>query len=135
MQCGPIRGPNGDAGPILGRFGLSGPVKDRFGPVWAVLRRSEPVWAVWAGSGPVWAGSGPVWRSGPVQLSEPIPAELTQRGIAGLLKTGLGAESTQRDSAVFSLFAARVSAAALWRSGFRRRRLGDQAARKGSLKA
>ena len=58
MQCGPIRGPYGDAGPILGRFGLSG-------PVWAVLRRSEPVWA----------GSGPVWRSGPVQLSEPIPAE------------------------------------------------------------
>ena len=91
MQCGPIRGPYGDAGPILGRFGLSGPVQDRFGPVWAVLRRSEPVWEVWA-------GSGPVWRSGPVQLSEPIPAELTQRRIAGLLKTGLGAESTQRQN-------------------------------------
>ena len=88
MQCGPIRGPYGDAGPIRGRFGLSGPVQDRFGPVWAVLRRSEPVWAVWA-------GSGPVWRSGLVKLSEPIPAELTQRGFAGLLKTRLGAESTQ----------------------------------------
>ena len=54
------------------------------------------------------------------------------------LGVGIGwglAESTQRDSAVFSLFAARVSAATLRRFGFRRRRLGDQAAWKGSLNA